>query len=120
MTYPEAQEGIAEQLWKKERRISPGWEYLKHKPFNKLPEGTRDVFLKEAAQYLASIFTPEEIEEWKKGGYPAIVCKDQNLPENPYSKDVHLDAGVYEGIKHGGYYEAQQNMAGFRRVKGVK
>jgi len=99
MNYQQAQEGIAEII------VSPS-NYEPHNGFN--------VDLTEIAEeILALLFTPEEIEEWKKGGYPAIVCKDQKPP-------YYDSKWVTEAVQK--YLLAQQDMtnAGFRRVKGVK
>jgi len=95
--YTEAQEGIARMFPK-----IAGVDY------DVLPEMYKKRNLDVADQILSLLFTPEEIEEWKKGGYPAIVCKDQSLPENPYE----LIAG------HKGYSIAQQDMIknGFARI----
>ena len=71
MEYREAQEGIARQIYERTRPLNAlVWE-----------ETTAHIqqgYLKVASHLLASLFTPKEIEEWKKGGYPAIVCKDQD------------------------------------------
>ena len=46
-------EWVAGNLWDSEKRISAGWEYLKYMEFNKLPDGTKGVFRKQAKQILS-------------------------------------------------------------------
>jgi hypothetical protein len=52
-------EKIAEYLWDRERYISLGWDYLKHKPFEDLPEGTRSTFLEETDEIINLIVSGE-------------------------------------------------------------
>ena len=65
-----------------------------------------------ANEALDMLFTPKQIEEWKKGGYPAIVCKDQSLPrwhiKEPQSMDGRHTKRIYE--------QALKDMADFLRI----
>ena len=56
MTYKQAQEGI--------------WGCLK--PYVKDDPWKPEVIFALSEKLISLLFTPEEIEEWKKGGYPAI------------------------------------------------
>ena len=98
--YQQAQEGIAQILsqWKEDIRImiASGSKISAESPQTK------------AAAVLSLLFTPEQIEEWKKGGYPAIVCNDQSLPEpieNKYLGSITV-------------MSTEDMKANFRRVKG--
>ena len=44
---------------------------------------------------------------------PTIVeiDPDAELPTNPHSKDVHLDAGVYDGLNHRAVEEYKELLA---------
>ena len=75
MEYREAQEGIARGLHERCLNL-----HVRVTEWLTLSEDDRDLFLEDADALLAVVFTPKQIEEWKKGGYPAIVCKDQSLP----------------------------------------
>jgi len=112
MLYKQAQEGIAKEI------RTPLW--FLNCAFPKIFNSSLDIAdysdkSLEISKILAVIFTPEEIEEWKKGGYPAIVCKDQSLPlldlPNIDLINLSLDRAKYYGL-------AKTDMAGFRRVRG--
>ena len=104
MTYEQAREEIAEIIY-------VGLYPTGH--WGKLL--TKGQFLDIAHQILPRLFTPEQIEEWKKGGYPAIVCKDQSLPKP--NLDIHIWRDYSRDMA---YKEAQQDMTDFRRVKGAE
>ena len=132
LTYQQAQEGIAielyDQWWRRCSFDGFVWE--------ELYENVKEQWRKKADRVLSLLFTPEEIGEWKKGGYPAIVCEDQSLPVD--NSDVEagtaeiiqathpipsLDREAYrlrsiaDAIEK---YKKRLKALGFRRVKGVK
>ena len=90
MTLKQAQEGIAEEF--KETRHSV-IDYCGECIY------AEDSDIEELTDRILSLlFTPEAIEEWKKGGYPAIVCKNQKLLQYPaslrwseYAEDIQKD-----------------------------
>ena len=66
----------------------------------------------------ASEFTSKAILEYLHS--QGVVLKvDKELPINPYRFNVHLDAGIYDGLYREKYFEAQQGMvnAGFTAVE---
>jgi hypothetical protein len=69
MEYQEAKEKIAIKIYASDN-LGP----------SQLQEHEREQYREKAAQILSVLFAPAEIEEWKKGGYPAMVKKDQTPP----------------------------------------
>ncbi len=121
MTYEQAREEIAKWAYRLAQSAyrdtnvyyRHSWsEIPEYAPMKEKLEGIRDEYRKEADRILSFLFTPEQIEEWKKGGYPTVVCKDQSLPKFSFSEEP-------PNMRFG-YQTAQKDMAGFRRVKGVK
>ena len=45
------------------------------------------------------------------------IDPDAELPENPNSTDVHLDAGVYDGLMHGAVEEYKELLTGWKKEK---
>jgi len=155
INYTEAQEGIAKVLYNFARPAyrdnnvyyRRNWEEIPdYEPFRLKFLEIRREYEKEADHLLLRLFTPEEIEEWEKGGYPAIVYKDQTV-ELLSDEDCPLCGGLGEilnsKVRAMGYTLADgetidekltpcplcervkaqaSNMtnAGFRRVKGVR
>ena len=76
MEYREAQEGIARRLFALKNEVAlddVSWDYAS--------TVVHLNYMNDADKLLNNLFTPKQIEEWKKGGYPAIVRKDQSLPD---------------------------------------
>lgn len=48
-----------------------------------------------------------------------MLAEDQDLPNNPHTTAVHLDAGIYDGLYRRKYDEAQQDMlrANFKKIE---
>ena len=106
LTYEQAQEGIAKRLY---------WQYMGfdnqwNSPLSKASKNIQEEMFARATVVLGDLFTPKQIEEWKKGGYPAIVCKDQSLPDNA-EKHVFFNGDM-------AYKEGQKDMSD--RVRVVK
>ena len=49
-----------------------------------------------------------------------IIDDDKSLPANPWGIQVHLDAGIYDGLYRHKYVEAQQDMLAANFVKLIK
>jgi len=110
MNYKAAQEGIAEQYFH--------WRFADDVAFKTVGKETKRICNAFADAALLKLYTPEEIEEWKKGGYPAIVCKDQSLPDCEVYRWIDLDEGGWKYDKELMANTCPVLNAGFRRVKG--
>jgi len=119
INYQQTQEGVARELYDQWLHKECGFGGF---TWDELYENVKGQWCNKATQILSLLFTPEEIEEWKKGGYPAIVCKDQSLPEFPYMDELEYCEQTCNDFRWGADV-AQHDMkdkSGFRRVKGVK
>ena len=91
MEHREAQEGIAKMVRAYAHLYCNA--ILKDKPTPYPNDAVKEI--------LPLIFSPKEIEEWKKGGYPAIVCKDQSAPyPDLWDKPQYVDT---DGLREKGF-----------------
>ena len=89
--YEQLVESVAIKLWDKERYISPGWDYVKHYSFDKLPDATKTLFRKQAEEILSypglaliqdtekdqiDCITAKSPDGTTKEYYPAIPIKE--------------------------------------------
>lgn len=116
INYQQTQEGVARELYDQWLHKECGFGGF---TWDELYENVKGQWCNKATQILSLLFTPEEIEEWKKGGYPAIVCKDQETPDYI---EVFYDATESGVSFEVGYAQSQKDMLaeGFRRIQGVK
>lgn len=117
ISYQQAQEGIAEEIAVNEMGLCEwtNWETL--------PQCYKDtVFYPLAAAILAKLFTPEQIEEWKKGGDYYLINSQLYWTIKAILKGIQAQQekrGIDYRTTLDATLEKMNDMEdGFRRVKG--